>query len=61
MRGLDSFNTKKILIYSNLIREREKEWDLGKSIHCQKKLSFCRESTIYFRYRYTNKGLTETL
>ena len=36
MKGLGAFYTNKILIYSNLVREREKGWDLGKSIHCQK-------------------------
>ena len=36
MRGLGQFYIKKIQIYSNLAREREKEWGPGKSIHCQK-------------------------
>jgi hypothetical protein len=36
MRSLDQFYIKEIQIYSNLDREREKEWGLGKSIHYQK-------------------------
>ena len=38
MGGLGPLYKKKILIYLNLAREREKEWGLGKSIHCQ---NFC--------------------
>ena len=35
VRGLCPFHINKIQFYSNLARERENEWDLDKSIHCQ--------------------------
>ena len=47
-RGLHPFHINKIQFYCNLAREKENEWDLDKSIHCQKFQVFVAEHPDIF-------------